>query len=73
MTGNSESQPLQEVWAYLSVAEARELLESLKVLFEETSAGEDNSGWHTHVGVAGGPELTIALDLTEREPPVKRG
>jgi len=69
MAGNAESHPLQEVWACLGLAEARELLELIQALFGGISVGQHDSGWHVLVGVAGGPELTVAPGPTELEPP----
>ena len=48
----------QPLWAVLSPAEARLLMESLAVFFEES---EDDPGWHHHVG-EGADELTIAIE-----------
>jgi hypothetical protein len=47
---------LNEVWAYLTEDEARELLAALS----DWAIEPQPAGWHTHVGRAGA-ELTIAV------------
>ena len=54
---------LTEVWAYLSPAEARELLLALQYWAED----EDHlDPWHHHLG-SNERELTIAIDLDGSE------
>ena len=59
ITGVHEDEPLSEVWAYLTRAEARLLYSALEYYFTDD---EIDPGWHHHVGDAGGPELTIAIE-----------
>jgi hypothetical protein len=47
----------------LTVGEARELLEALRLWDEEVAEGASGPGWHTHVTDADGNELTVAVDL----------
>jgi hypothetical protein len=57
-----ESEPgaeLREVWAYLTPAEAAELLMALEDRANDPSPDPD---WHTHVTDEAGRELTIAID-----------
>jgi hypothetical protein len=57
-----ESEPgtaLQEVWVYLTPAEAAELLMALEDRANDRSPDPD---WHTHVTDESGRELTIAID-----------
>lgn len=50
---------LNEVWAHLTLDEARDLLTALhERLFDD----EQDPDWHHHVGSPGGPELTIAIE-----------
>jgi hypothetical protein len=66
-----EGQPaeaLDEVWAYLSPDEARDLLESLRNWFEEY---QDDPGWHTHI-TSPGRELTIAIGREASEGKIPR-
>jgi hypothetical protein len=53
-------QTLQEVWAYLTPTEARDLLEALTYWREAEEAGQHDPEWHTHVG-GPGAELTIGV------------
>jgi hypothetical protein len=46
----------------LTVAEARELLESLRSWDEEVAEGYFDPEWHTHVADSDGNELTIAVE-----------
>lgn len=48
---------LSEVWAYLTVDEAGDLLAAL---MEWASEPARDRGWHTHIGESGS-ELTIAI------------
>jgi hypothetical protein len=52
---------LKTVWVTLTVPEAWELLESLRVWAEEVAEGRLDPGWHTHVSDGDGNELTIAV------------
>ena len=54
---------LQTVSVELSVDEAYELLESLRVWAEEVAEGNGDPGWHTHVADEDGRELTVAIAL----------
>jgi hypothetical protein len=57
-----ESEPgndLQEVWAYLTPAEAAELLVALE---ERANDPAPDPEWHTHLTDAAGRELTIAIE-----------
>jgi hypothetical protein len=49
----------------LSVEEAYELLESLKVWAEEVGEGQPDSAWHTHITDDVGRELTISIRLDD--------
>ena len=56
-----ESEPgseLEEVWAYLTPAEAAELLVALEDRANDPSPDPD---WHVHLTDSSGRELTIAL------------
>ncbi len=59
LTGATEDQVLEEVWAYLTLDEARDLLRALRMRLLED---EHDADWHHHVGSPGGPELTIAIE-----------
>jgi hypothetical protein len=50
------------VWVTVSVAEARELLQSLVVWDEEVEAGRLDPEWHMHISDSDGTELTIAVE-----------
>jgi hypothetical protein len=52
---------LNSVWVTLSVAEAEELLSSLRAWSNEVADGQLDPGWHTHVTDSDGNELTIAV------------
>ena len=52
-------QALNEVWVYLTEQEARELLAALEHWRAE---GHEDPDWHTHVGQAPGPEVSIAVE-----------
>jgi hypothetical protein len=57
-----ESEPgaeLQDVWVYLTPAEAAELLVALEDRANDPSPDPD---WHTHLTDSTGRELTIAID-----------
>jgi hypothetical protein len=54
--GGSE---LQDVWVYLTPAEAAELLVALEDRANDPSPDPD---WHTHLTDSAGRELTIAID-----------
>ncbi len=61
MTPLIESDPgkqLREVWIYLSPEEARELRHALDSWAEDVPTDPE---WHTHIGGAGEPEVTIAI------------
>lgn len=66
-----ESDPgkqLREVWIYLSPEEALQLRQALDYWAEEDPVDPD---WHTHIGGAPEPEVTIAIsprppDLSQR-------
>jgi hypothetical protein len=60
-TDGPPGRPLKAACVTLSVAEARELLESLQVWGEEAAEGFVDPGWHTHVTDSEGNELTIAI------------
>jgi hypothetical protein len=57
--GGSE---LHDVWAYLTPAEAAELLVALEDRANDPSPDPD---WHTHLTDSAGRELTIAIDGDE--------
>lgn len=59
LTGENENVGLREVWAYLTVNEARGLADSLMTFFAEELADQ---GWHCHVGDEGGPTLTVCIE-----------
>jgi len=50
---------LQEVWAFLTPAEASELLVALE---ERANDPSPDPEWHTHLTDEAGRELTIAID-----------
>jgi hypothetical protein len=57
-----ESEPgteLEEVWVYLTPAEAAELLVALEDRANDPAPEPD---WHTHLRDSTGRELTIAID-----------
>jgi hypothetical protein len=59
LTGRSDDEPLTGAWTYLTAEEAFDLFMSLSYYFGDEVVG---TGWHTHVGSDGGPELTIAIE-----------
>ena len=59
---------LRTVWVVLSVDEAYELLESLKVWAEWIEEDHLDPGWHTHVLDEVGRELTIGIHLGDEHP-----
>jgi len=50
-------QVVKEAWAYLSEAEARELLAALNEYFSEPQA----PGWHCHITDSEGNELSVGV------------
>jgi len=50
---------LEEVWVYLSPAEAAELLVALE---DRASDPSPDREWHTHLRDSAGRELTIAIE-----------
>jgi hypothetical protein len=52
---------LKTAWVHLTVAQAYEVLESLKYWAVEIEEGTSQPGWHMHVTDADGSELTIAI------------
>jgi hypothetical protein len=59
LTGATEDQVLDEVWAYLTFDDASDLLRALHMRLLED---EQDGDWHHHVGSPGGPELTISIE-----------
>jgi hypothetical protein len=57
--------PLKSAWATLSVQEAQELLDALKLWSEDLAADEPDPQWHTHISDVDGNELTIAIETDE--------
>ena len=62
-TDGPPGRPLKTVWATLSKAEAKELLEALQFWADEIADGHPDPGWHAHLTDAEGNELTIAIRL----------
>ncbi len=53
---------LKAAWVTLTVAEAMELLESLRSWDEEAAEGALDPEWHTHISDSDGNELTVAVE-----------
>jgi hypothetical protein len=53
--------PVGPMWAVFTPEEAHELATALIYYFDAVADGEDQEGWHHHVG-AGEQELTVAIE-----------
>jgi hypothetical protein len=62
LTDANPDTQLPEVWAVFTTDEAMQLFQSLQMYFEEEAAGNADPEWHTHLGKAGEPQLTVAIE-----------
>jgi hypothetical protein len=53
--------PVGPTWAVLTPEEAHDLATALIDYFDAAAGGDDQTGWHHHVG-AGDQELTVAIE-----------
>jgi type II secretory pathway component PulL len=57
--------PLDDVWVYLTPAEAEQLRQSLNFWAEEVEAGDVDPSWHAHVADSG-REFALAIEPEPR-------
>jgi hypothetical protein len=61
MESDPDTDPLREVWVYLTDDEARDLLLALDEYFSEPQ----RPGWHCHITDALGNELSVGVGESE--------